>query len=308
MSLTVWLVSLFTLASPIETKTQQTAWGQDIVVLKSADVGAYNTAASSFQNIMTPEFELLEYDLQGDLAQGRKLGRKIRASPARLVVAIGLKAALAAKLEILDIPIISCMVLAPAKYDLTSDNMTSIGLRIPIQRQFDMIQQLIPAVKRVGVLFDPTKTGQTIQRANDLAKKHDLEIVSSPVSSPQDVSDRLRALLPDIDVLWLIPDSTVLTEDSLEFLLSTTLEARIPVVGFSSGLVRSGAFAGLYINYAKVGTQVAKLAKDILKGNRISQGISLTPEHVSLAINKQIAEYLGLAVPQHLLKEAEEVY
>lgn len=290
------------------TQSQQAAWGQDIVVLKSADVGAYNAAASAFQDILTPEFDVLEYDLQGDLSHGRKLGRKIRASPARLIVAIGLKAALAAKLEILDIPIISCMVLTPAKYDLTGDNMTSIGLRIPIEHQFDMIQQLIPNVQRVGVLFDPTKTDETIQQAKALAKKHGLQFVSSSVSSPQDVPDKLRALLPSIDLLWLIPDSTVLTEDSLEFLLSTTLEARIPVVGFSSGLVRSGAFAGLYINYAKVGTQVAKLANDILKGKRIPQGASLPPEHVSLAINKQIAEYLGITVPQHLLKNAEEVY
>ena len=296
------------LAGQVGIGTQESAWGQDIVILKSADVGAYNAAASSFKETFSSKMEILEYDLQGDLAQGRKVGRKVRASPAKLVVAIGLKAALAAKLEILDIPIISCMVLTPAKYDLPHNNMTSVGLRIPIEHQFDMIQQLIPTVKRVGVLFDPTKTDQTIQQAKALAKKHSLQFVGSPVSSPQDVPAMLRTLLPKIDVLWLIPDSTVLTEDSLDFLLSTSLEARIPIIGFSSGLVRSGAFAGLYINYAKVGAQVANLAQKILDGGRISQGMSLPPEHISLAINKQIAEYLGIAVPQHLLKKAEEIF
>ncbi len=290
------------------TNTREAAWGQDIILLKSADVGAYNAAASAFRERLTPNVEILEFDLQGDISQGRKLGRKIRASPARLVVAIGLKAALAAKLEILDIPIISCMVLTPAKYDLPGSNMTSVGLRIPIDHQFDLIQELIPQGKRVGILFDPTKTDQTIQQAKALAKKHNLQFLSSPVSSPQEVPDTLRALLPNIDLLWLIPDSTVLTEDSLEFLLSTTLEARIPVFGFSSGLVRSGAFAGLYINYAKVGTQVAKLANVIINGGEIPQGKALPPEHVSLAINKQIAEYLGITIPQRLLKNAEEVY
>ena len=86
------------------------------------------------------------------------------------------------------------------------------------------------------------------------------------------------------------------------------MEARIPVVGFSSGLVRSGAFAGLYINYAKVGTQVAKLANVIINGGRIPQGETLPPEHVSLAINEQIAEYLGITIPQHLLEDSEEVF
>lgn len=288
--------------------TQASAWGQDIVILKSADVGPYNVAASSFKETLSPEVKILEYDLQGDLAQGRKLGRKIRASPAKLVVAIGLKATLAAKLEILDIPIISCMVLAPTKYDLTRNNMTGISLGIPIKNQFALIQRLVPGLKRIGVLFDPTKTKHTVQQAQALASKQGLQLLARPVSSPQDVPDMLRALLPNIDVLWLIPDSTVLTEDSLDFLLSTTLEARIPILGFSSGLVRSGVLAGLYINYTKVGEQVAGLAEKLLKGESIPQGTLLPPDHVSLAINRQIAQYLGITVPPQLLADAEEVY
>src|SRR6266404_2410409 len=43
---------------------------------------------------------------QGDLELGKKLARKLRASNASLVVAVGLKAALAAKVEIVDVPIV----------------------------------------------------------------------------------------------------------------------------------------------------------------------------------------------------------
>ncbi len=299
---------LYALAGEMGIPTQGTAWGQDIVILKSADVGAYNAAASSFKETFPSDIQILEYDLKGELALGRKLGKKIRASPARLVIAIGLKAALAAKLEILDIPIITSMVLAPAKYDLPRDNMTIIGLGIPIEHQFATVKRLIPEAKRVGVLFDPAKTDHTIQHAKTLARNLGLQFESSPISSPQDVPNKLRALLPKIDVLWLIPDSTVLTEDSLEFLLRTTLEARIPVVGFSSGLVRSGALAGLYINYSKVGKQVAGLAQKLLNGKSVPQGTLLPPEHVSLAINRQIAEYLGITVSPQLLQDAEEVF
>jgi len=303
-----WLAVLFTLASPAGMGLQASVWGQDVIILKSADVGPYNAATSSFKETLPSEWEIVEYDLQGDLAQGRKLGRKIRATPARLVVAIGLKAALAAKLEVLDIPIISCMVLAPSKYDLTQDNIVNVGLQIPIAHQFTLIQNLVPDLKRIGVLFDPAKTGHTVQQAKALAAKRGLQLIDRPVSSPQDVPAMLRALVPNIDVLWLIPDSTVLTEDSLDFLLSTTLEARIPVLGFSSGLVRSGALAGLYVNYSKVGKQVAGLAEELLKGKSIPQGTLLPPENVSIAMNRQIAQYLGITVPPQLLAEADEVY
>ena len=302
------LVWVFFLANLVWPGSQAPVWGQDVVVLKSADVGAYNAAVSALKESLSPGVEILEYDLQGDLAQGRKLGKKIRATPARLVVAIGLKAALAAKLEVLDIPIISCLVLDPKKYDLARKNLTGVSLRIPIQTQFALIRNLVPGSKRIGVLFDPTKTKRMIKQAMPFAKGQGLELITSPVSSPEDVPAKLRSMLSNIDILWLIPDSTVLTEDSLEFLLHTTSEARVPVLGFSSGLVRSGALAGLYINYAEVGKQVAGLAQKILQGQSIPQGIVLPPDHVSLAINKQIAEYFGIAIPPLLLRDAEEVF
>lgn len=306
--ITLKIVLIFTLIGHGGLGAPEIVRGQDLVILKSANVGPYNAAASSFKDTLSTEAEILEYDLEGDLAQGRKLGKKIRATPARLVIAIGLKAALAAKLEILDTPIISCMVLAPTKYDLTRKNMTGVGLRIPIKQQLALIRNLIPDLKRVGVLFDPTKTEPTVLQAQTLAQQDGLTLVDRTVSSPQDVPDMLRSLLPDIDVLWLIPDSTVLTKDSLDFLLSTTLEARIPVLGFSPGLVRSGALAGMYSNYSDVGKQVAKLAQEILKGDSIPQGTFVPPEHVSIAINRQIAQYLGITVPPRLLADAEKVY
>jgi len=286
----------------------ESAWSQDIVILKSANVGPYNTAASAIKRTLPPTVDVWELDLQGDLDQRQKLGKKIRATEARLVVAIGLKAALAAKLEILDIPIISCMVLAPTKYDLTDGNMTGISLRIPLKRQFSLIHNLIPNSKRIGVLFDPSKTQHTVEQAQALAKIQNIELVSRAVSSTQEVPATLRSLLTQIDALWLIPDSTVLTEDSLDFLLSTTLEARIPVLGFSPGLVRSGALAGLYINYAHIGKQVAGLAKHYLNGKSIPNGRLLPPERISLAINQQIADYLNITIPPHVAAEAEELF
>ena len=54
-----------------------------------------------------------------------------------------------------------------------------------------------------------------------------------PVESEKDVPQQLRALLPDIEALWLMPDSTVLTNESIGFILESALAQQIPVVGFS---------------------------------------------------------------------------
>ena len=98
----------------------------EIAILKSSNIKAYTDAVDGFKAAAPKGSTFGEYDLDGDLDRGRKLARKIRASDAALVLAVGLKAALAAKLEIVDTPIIYVMVLDPSKHDLTAPNMTGI--------------------------------------------------------------------------------------------------------------------------------------------------------------------------------------
>ena len=284
-------------------------FAQEITILKSADIAAYSTAIAAFkQGPFPPGTNLIEHDLQGDLNEGRKIGRKIRASNAKLVLAVGLKAALAAKLEIIDIPVVYCMVLNPEKYDLLRPNMEGIDLGTPINRQLDILHNLVPHMKRIGVLFDPSKTNGLVQRARDLARDQGIHLLSKPVSSEKEVPDALRSLLPTIDTVWLVPDSTVITEDSLEFLLSSSLEAKVPVVGFSSGLVRSGALLGLYVKYEDIGKQAAELVISILKGKTIPIGTLHDPAQVRIALNLKVAEYLKIEIPASMTRQADEVF
>ena len=280
----------------------------DIAILKSSDIAAYNQAVGGFKKMFPQGTTFTEYNVQGDVAQGRKLAQKIRASNADLVLAVGLKAALVAKLEILDVPVIFCMVLDPAKHGLKAPNMTGILLEVPIERQFATLRWVLPGVKRIGVLYDPDKTGSMIEDARRRAKGLGLELVARTVSSEKDVPPALRELMPQVDSLWLLPDSTVLTEDSLRFLLSTTLEASIPVIGFSPDLVKSGALIGLSVQYEDLGRQAGTLAKTILN-NPNGSPIGITqPDRLRLSLNLKTAKFLGITVPQDVISRADEVY
>ena len=63
------------------------------------------------------------------------------------MVTVGLKAALAAKLEIVDIPILYMMILDPLKHRLTADNMTGVLLDIPTDRQFKIMRTFLPTLR-----------------------------------------------------------------------------------------------------------------------------------------------------------------
>ncbi len=281
---------------------------EEVAILKSAEISAYTEAIQAYKSHLPPSFEVgLEYSLQGDMSKGRNLARRIRASDADIVLAVGLKAALAAKLEILDIPVVFCLVLDPAQYGLPTKNMVGLSLEIPLEQQLKSLQTIVPKLSRLGVLFDPEKTQGMKTRLEEEAEPLGLQIIAQEVGSEQEVAASLRALSSSIDALWLLPDSTVLTESTLDFLVSTTLEANIPVSGFSSGLVQSGVVVGTYLKYADIGQQAATLSQDLV-GTKPGPalGTMMRTKKIHRSINKKSAKFLGYTLSPPMLRKFDE--
>lgn len=280
----------------------------DIAILKSSDLSAYNLAVEGFRaEVAGQGGTIQEHDLQGDLERGRKFARRIRASDTTLVLAVGIKAALAAKLEILDIPVIYCLVLDPNRYGLTAPNLSGISLEVPVTQQFSTMRTVLPKLKRVGVLFDPSKTNRLVQEASSVAKQQGIELVTSEVSTERELPPALRTLLPTVDAVWLVPDTTILTDESLPFILQESLEANRPVFGFSAEFVKRGALLSLSANYAAIGRQAGRLSKRLLD-RHVTAPIRTTPDRLSLALNMRTARYLGIEIPPDIEKRADERY
>lgn len=299
-----WRIVLFLWALPLTSPALAT----DVIIFKSSDIAAYNQAITGFKAAIPPGITLSEYDLQGDLEKGRKLARKIRASDPALVFAVGVKAAKAAQLEIVDIPVVYSMVLDPAKYGLNAPNMTGILLEVPAERQLAMIRNLLPQLKRIGTLYDPAKTSALIDEARRLLKLSGIGLVPMQISSERDVPGSLRALLPSVDALWLVPDSTVLTDESLHFILNTGLEARVPVIGFSREFARSGALLCLSVNYADIGRQAGQLTRKLLDGQLSLPMKPWHPDRIETSLNLKTARFLGIDIPRELEQKADELY
>lgn len=279
----------------------------EIAILKSSSISAYDQAITGFKSTAPAGVIYSEYDVQGDLDQGRKLAKKIRASGASLVVAVGLKAALAAKLEIVDIPIVYMMILDPSKHNLTASNMTGTLLEIPADRQFKILRTFLPDVRRLGMLSNsghPAKVKDAIAQA--AAQSFQLQAFS--VESEKDVPQQLRSLLGSTDALLLIPDSTVLTTESIGFILETSLARRVPVIGFSPEFTRLGALLSLSVSYGEVGRETGLLAKRILDGDRKLPAKPLPIERLKITVNLKTARFLGIEFPKDVSHLIDETY
>ena len=280
----------------------------EIAILKSSGLKAYSEALQGFKATAPRAAIYAEYDLRGDLEHGKQLARKIRASEASLVVAVGLKAALVAKLEISDIPVLYMMILDPLKHGLTAANMTGILPTIPVERQFKILRTLLPTTRRIGVLYDPAKTAAKLKEAVSHAAGYHFQLQGFPVDNEKEVSQQLRSLVASSEALWLIPDSTVLTDESVRFLIEAALAKQIPVIGFSSELTRLGALASLSLRHSEIGRDTGFLAKRILDGEKPFPSKPITVQRVSISVNQKTARYLGITIPKELDSLIDETY
>lgn len=280
----------------------------DVAILKSNDVSYYNEAVAGAKHVLAADATVTVYDVRGNVTGGRTIAQNLRAEQPDLIVAVGLKAALAAKLEVFDSPIVICMVMAPESYEFTAPNLYGIYMRAPIDQQLAALRALLPQAKRIGVLYDERFTGPMLQTAVHEAEKQGLQLVPALITAPDDLPAALRSLTSRIDALWLIQDQTVITEQSIQFILATTLDAKVPVFAFSTTVVQQGALGALVVDAADAGRQAGHLGKRLLRKEPMKSPRFVSPEKPELALNLNVASYLDLKPPDQVVRAAGKIF
>ena len=307
-SLAAWAGAGLGLLLGLSTLCVSESAAMEIAILQSSDISAYREAIAGLKATGPIGATYTEYDAQGDLELGKKLARKLRASNASVVVAVGLKAALAAKVEIVDVPIVYMMVLDPLKHQLTAANMTGTLLEIPFDRQVKIMRIFLPTLHQAGMLYDPSKNASRVKNAVEQAGIFDVQVKGLPVESEKDVPQQLRTLLSDVEALWLIPDSAVLTNESIPFILESALAHHIPVIGFSPEFTRLGALLSMSINYGDVGRDTGLLVKRILNGEGLLPLNPVPIERLKITVNLKTARFLDMTFSREVMGLIDETY
>jgi putative ABC transport system substrate-binding protein len=266
------------------------------IVIKSQDLSAYNEVIKGFQeqclgsniNIKTV------YDLKGKMKIGNKIVRKIRREKPDIILTIGVLASTVAKGEIKEIPIIFCMVINHERFQLAGPNITGISTEIAIEDQLKGYQSILGPLKNIGIIYDPSKTGNIIENAEMEMKHYGVNLNKYEVTSSKMIPEAMESLIGKMDALWLLPDSTVVTRKSFGFIKSTTLENKIPLLCTSDVFVKAGALAAVFADYKCIGRQAGELAEKILEPSTPGSRGIVNPHSFKLAINTDTAEKLGL--------------
>lgn len=264
----------------------------EISIITSQDLPIYEQAYEGFKNIYKGETR--RYDIKGDLRESKEVIRKIREQSPDLIVAIGLLAATVAKENFRKIPIVFCSVVDPERFSLVGDYITGITLNLPVSETLSQIRNIFPEARKIGVLYDPRKSNLTVDQAEKMGKTMGFSLIKQKVSSIRALPNAIRSILLKSDLLWIIPDSTIITPDSIDYIFINTIEDHIPIVTFSEDLVKKGALVAFLPDYAGIGEQAGHLALSILSGKKTGRLFIQPAEKNRLIINQKMERKMRL--------------
>jgi putative ABC transport system substrate-binding protein len=226
-----------------------------------------------------------------------------------LILTVGTEATSEISRKISDIPIVFTMVLDPDNILTHRNDIVGASVDIPPETQLRMIKEVLPTVKKVGVIYDPNRNAGFMRDSVALAKKLGLQIKSFPVKSQKDIPKALQQVSKDADVLWGIVDDTVYNSQTAKFIIQDTVKKyRIPFIGISASYVKAGALYALVFDNRDIGRQSAELANRILGATPVAELQSTTPEKIRLALNLRTAELIGIEIPEKIIKKASTIY
>ncbi len=254
------------------------------------------------------------YDLEKNEKNSLLLLKRIKRKKPDLIISFGTKASKILKKKIKNIPVVFSMVLNPVESGLVNKiispegNFIGASMNVLPESQFKLLKEVLPWVQKVGVIYDSKKTGDTITTALPSAKKYDLELIRKDVFSPKEVPLAINRMIKKIDVLWLIADTTVISYQSLQYILKIALKAKVPVIAQANYVVEMGALIGLECNYKDIGMQSGELVCKILEGEKPVNLQTTVPRKTLLLINLKVARALGLKIPFSVSKRAHKLF
>jgi ABC-type uncharacterized transport system substrate-binding protein len=145
--------------------------------------------------------------------------------------------------------------------------MTGVGTFQPVKRAFELIRELNPIIKRIGVVWNPGEqcSEACIRIARDICTELGIELMEATATNTSEVPEAVRSLMAkNIEAIWVGGDTVAAS--SIGLIVSIAKTAKIPVFTNDPADPDAGALFGLGANYFTVGEYTADMAVSIFEG------------------------------------------
>jgi ABC-type uncharacterized transport system substrate-binding protein len=261
-----------------------------VLVASGSNVPAFDEAISGIRTALANSGAgvlVLSIDSAGSV----KLTENLRHKP-RVVVAVGSAAWRRIVETGYDGPVILTMVLHSTNSETTGKPVGSVTIDLPPSIVLARLSQLYPERKRIAIVRGPELPPALMADAENQSRKLGYQVHILDCQKPRELLDKVGALRGRVDFLLTFPDSTLYSGPVVSALILSGIRNGIPLVGFSEGMVRSGALIGFFADYQDIGVQTGESVLLCLSGQTIAK--LQAPRRIKTAVNERVMRVLGV--------------
>lgn len=241
------------------------------------------------------EIAVKEFNGQNDTSILNQIGAQVVQDSYDAVLPIATLAAICmtTATEETDIPVVYAAISDPASAGLTDlDNVTGTSDALNTAFILDMIFNLQPDVKTVGLLYSRSETNSElpIAQAKEYLEEKGVKYIEKTGNTTDEILSAASELAQRCDVVFTPTDNVVMAAESAVAEILT--QAGVAHYTGADSFVASGAFATCGVNYTELGEKTAEMAFQILQTGQVP------PYHVMeggiITVNTEVAAQLSI--------------
>ncbi len=273
-----------------------------IGIFQQLQHNALDAAATGFQDELTKLASengiTVEFDLQnasGDASNYGPIATKFVNDDVDLILAIGTSAAQAAANATKEIPILVTAVTDPESAGLVASNenpgtnVSGTSDMNPVAQQAQLLVDLLPEAKTVGVLYCSAEDNSILQADLVTAEFETLglEVVEATVADSNEIQAVTTNLVAEVDAIYIPTDNTLASAMSTVDMIA--VPANIPVICGEENMAIAGGVATYSINYTTLGAMTAEQAIEVLVN-----GADITTMPIAYSAQEDLAMYVDV--------------
>ncbi len=191
-------------------------------------------------------------------------------------------------------------------WDAPDANVTGVSDMNPMQAQIELIQEILPDVTTVGIVYASGEVNSEVQvaEAEEAAQSLGITIETATVTNSSEVQQAAQSL--DVDA-YLIPTDNVVVS-AAESVIQVAEQKQVPVFASDESTMERGAAAGLSVNYTQQGLDAAAVAVQLLEGAAPADIPVATQEQFDLFVNEAAAEAQGITLSADVVDRSARAF
>ena len=181
---------------------------------------------------------------------------------------------------------------------VTGTNISGTSDLAPLDQQADMLHELFPDAKNVGILYCSAEANSSYQSntIQKYLKDYGYECTEYTFADSNDIASVVNNAVAASDVLYIPTDNTAASNTTI--IQNICQPAGIPIIAGEEGICSGCGVATLSISYYDLGYKTGEMAYEILvNGADVSQTAVEFAPNVTKKYNAANCEALGITVP-----------